>query len=154
MARTHVAIVDPRYADLILAGKKTAEVRLSRTRRAPFGVIAPGDEILFRVRSGWYAARARSDRVACVELGSPADLRGIRLACGTASCAPPEFWRDRSAARYATVAWLTGVEPTRAGPAPRSLAAPGCRSAWFVVDPSNTRRVCEPGRAGARAGAQ
>ncbi|MEQ8770843.1 MAG: ASCH domain-containing protein [Phycisphaerales bacterium] len=144
MARTHVAIIDPKFADRILAGEKTAEVRLTRTRRAPFGVVSLGDEILFRARSGWYVARALVDRADCIEIGSREDFRRVRALCSDGACAPASFWKERAEARYATIVWLAGVEPTAAGPDPRSVAAPGCRSAWFVVDPSNTEWVCEP----------
>ncbi len=144
MARTHVAIVDPRYAEPILSGEKSVELRLTRTRRAPFGVVSLGDEILFRVRSGWYFARALVDRADCIEIGSRAELRRVREVCSDAACVAASFWKERAGARYATAVWLTGVEPTLAGPDPRSLAAPGCRSAWFVVDPANTEWVCEP----------
>lgn len=144
MARTHVAIVHPKYAPLILSGEKTAELRLSRDRRAPFGVVGLGDTVLFRRRSGWYFARARVGRADCVELGSRAGLRRLRATCVEAAATDAVFWADRANARYATVIWLEGVEPTLAGPEPGSLAAPGCRSAWFVVDPANAKWVCEP----------
>lgn len=151
MRRTHVAIVDPRYIEPILTGAKRAEIRLTCTRRVPFGRIDAGDRVLFRARSGWYFARAGVQAVDGIELASRGDFDHLRRRCGEAVGAPDAFWIDRSHARFATVVWLGRVQTTRIGPDPRDLAAPGCRSAWFVTDVPRDRWIHESDRTRAQA---
>ena len=43
MANYHLAILKKPYLERILSGRKPIELRLTRTRRAPFGRIAAGD---------------------------------------------------------------------------------------------------------------
>ncbi len=60
----HVAILYKRYIDLILAGRKTVESRLTKGLIEPYGRIEPGDRIWFKVTSGPFMATAIADAVA------------------------------------------------------------------------------------------
>lgn len=46
----HIAIMNPEYdlLAMILAGKKTIESRWYKTRRTPWGKVAPGDRVFFK----------------------------------------------------------------------------------------------------------
>ncbi|MGD9690504.1 MAG: hypothetical protein AB7K52_12260 [Phycisphaerales bacterium] len=146
--RVHVAIVMPRYVDLMLRGGKTVESRLSRSRRAPFEQIAPGELILFRERGGGYRAQARVAWVRFEEALTPADVRRLEQELEPRVRAGSAYWRARRTARFAT---LIGLERVRAAFEGPEWIAHG--AAWRTFEDLSARRpAAERVRpAGARA---
>lgn len=145
MRRTHLAVVLPRYVDSILAGRKTVEVRLSMTRCAPYGRIAPGDAVYFKERGGRIRASGIVARVDQFEDLTPSRVRELaRMYAGPADAVGAPYWRAKRRARYATMIWLTGVEKLdRARATPRLYGA-----AWVVLKNAATsgrRRSCPRG---------
>jgi ASC-1-like (ASCH) protein len=129
--RTHVALVKASLARLILTGEKRVEARLSINRRAPFGRVARGDLVYFKIVGGPIAARAR---VAAVRTWSDLDAHGVaRLAGAFESLVRggDAFWERKARARHATLIWLDDVEAVSEGPV--LLRRPGCRNAWHEV---------------------
>ena len=63
----HVAILMRRYLDLVLAGRKTIESRLTRTSRAPYEQIHAGERIYFKVSAGPFMATAVVYAVTCFD---------------------------------------------------------------------------------------
>jgi len=116
-ARTHLAIIGSAYLVLILAGLKSVESRLSLTRREPFGRVRPGDTILFRVRGGGYAARARVARVESFEGLDPDGVRALAERYEPLVRGGRAYWAGKRHARYATLMWLERPRPETRGPA-------------------------------------
>lgn len=143
-ARTHLAIIGPAYLVLILAGLKTVESRLALTRREPFGRVSPGDTILFRVRGGGYAARARVARVELFEDLDPERVRALAARYEPVVRGGRAYWAAKRRARYATLIWLTEVRPETRGPA----WTPHGR-AWLTLGPPS-RDPRRPAHARAR----
>lgn len=129
----HAAIVAPQYAEAILSGRKVVELRFARARRAPFGAVNAGDEVVFRVRGGAWFARARVERFTCVAGLTGAGLAALRERYEPLALAGEAFWAalqgsDRPPG-YATIVWLADVRPARSGPL---RTWPG-RHGWVTV---------------------
>lgn len=128
--RTHVAIVMTEYAEAILAGRKTIEARLTRSRRVPHGRVGRGDVVLFKARGGAYRARAVVRQAVTIEGLTRAAVRTIRARYDGAIGATAEFWRLKRDARFATLVSLERVERIESGPA---LGHAG-RNGWVTLE--------------------
>ncbi len=130
--RVHLAVVHRRYLDMILAGVKTAEARLTRTRREPYASLRAGEPIYFKQTGGPIRARADAARVHRFELTGPRDLRRLRRRFETRLGGPDDYWKTKADARYAIIIELARVEPVDETPAwyhPHNT-----RSAWRIYD--------------------
>ncbi len=129
----HLAILHKRYLDAILAGRKTIESRLSRTRRAPFGCVRRGDAVYFKETGGPVRARARVSRVRSIAGLTPRAIAALRREHGRAIGAGASYWKSKRTSRYATLVWFENALPlgeeARAIPVPKSAG-----HAWFVAD--------------------
>ena len=126
----HLAILKRAYLELILAGKKTIECRLTVMAKPPFGVLKKGQRIYLKESSGPVRGVAKAGKVICRKIEGNKDLARIRRKYGQAIMAKEEFWESRSQARYCTLIFLKGV---------RELAEPFRISkrdmrAWVVLD--------------------
>lgn len=113
---THAVIVCKHSAASILAGTKTVESRLTLTRREPWGMVAAGDVLLFKISSGPYVARARVQAVACFEGLTPPGIAALARAWEARVLGGAEYWRKKRTARYATLLTLADVTPISTGP--------------------------------------
>lgn len=129
----HVAIVKPELLDRILAGKKTIEARLSKTRRSPYGDVLPGDRIFFKASGGGFGAICITYRVYSAPGLTPADVRALKRRYGKAIAAPAGFWESRKNARFATLVWLTFVRKTDTGPDYRATPGYRPRDSWIAL---------------------
>jgi predicted transcriptional regulator len=132
---SHVAIIQPRYADLILAGGKSVEARLLRQVRPPMGQVLPGDLIYFKRTGGCFAACASAVAVETHTDLTPARVSQLARRFRQQVAADPEFWRSKQAARHAVLITLGEIEPIERGPNYEHLRKQNPRSAWFVVHP-------------------
>lgn len=126
----HVAIIHRPFLDAILAGEKTAELRLSTHARAPFGRVAAGERIYLKQASGPFRATAVVDRVESHEALTPHRLRALQKRyAAVVGAGHEDFWRHKRNAKYASVIFLRDVEAVSRGPAiPRSRGL-----AWYVL---------------------
>jgi hypothetical protein len=125
----HVAILRRPYLDLILAGRKTIESRLTQTAMPPFGAIVPGERVFLKVSAGPFMATALATHVECHDGLTPAKVDSLRRRLDTAVCGGHAYWHSKRFSRYATFVTLGEVEPIDVGPAyPKSMKA------WHVVD--------------------
>lgn len=127
-ARVHAAIVHRRFAAMILDGRKTVEARLSASRREPFGVVAVGEAVWFRVIGGAFFARAVVSRVESHADLTPARVAELRRRLDGQVLGGPAFWAAKQAAKYATFIWLAEVEPAERAPRLRFLPRAGWAS--------------------------
>lgn len=124
----HLVILRPYYLSCVLRGIKTAECRLSRTLRPPFGRVAPGDTLWLKRSGGCVVARAQVVRVTSFHPVSARTLRVIKRRFGSALQAKPCFFEEHTEARFATLMELDAVsrlEPFR--------IAKCDRRAWVVL---------------------
>ena len=132
----HVAVLKSPYIDLLLEGRKTMESRLSKTRREPFGCVAPGDLVLFKASGGPYRAKAIVSHVESLSDLTPACVRALRARVNPLVLGAPAYWHAKRDARYATLMTLEGVEPCAEGPALPVLAG----RAWVCMSERAARR--------------
>ena len=133
----HLAIVHRKFLAMILGGTKTAEARLSKTRRLPYKGLAAGETVYFKPPGGAIEARAVASRVHRFEIEIAADLRGLRDRFDTALGGPDPaidaYWEGKAHAAYATIIELASVEPIAA---PAWYTPQNNRSAWRLVRPA------------------
>lgn len=130
-------MVHRRYLDLILSGAKTAEARLSKTRREPYASLAEGEWVYFKQVGGSILARAVAARVHRFELDGPARVERVRRRFERRLGGPSAYWAERVDARYATIIELAGVEPVETDPA--WFRPQNGRSAWRVFESGGPR---------------
>lgn len=135
--RAHVAVVRAPFLRLILEGTKTAEARLSMTRRPPYTRLETGETIWFKQSGGPFAARAVAAAVHRFELSGPDDVHALRerfgAALGGRAAEASAYWEAKAGARYATIVRLADVH---ASDGPPAWACGGAlRSAWRVYEP-------------------
>ncbi len=108
----HLAILVEPYLGLILAGQKRVEARFSVQRRVPFEQVYPDDVLLLKRSAGPILGIGRVGEVRCLTL-APGDLDDLRARyANDLRIDDPGFWRQRAAARYATLMWIEQVSPT------------------------------------------
>ena len=126
----HLAILHARYIDAILLGDKTIESRLSRTRRAPFGIVRKGDLIFFKESGGPVRARARVKRALFFDNLVEAEVARLRDRYNADIGGDDAYWHAKRDARFASLIWLASAAPLPAADAINVPASNG--HAWFV----------------------
>ncbi len=133
----HLLILRPPYLDLILAGVKTVESRLSRRRHPAASRCHPGDVLYLKQAGGDVRARATVARV--VEINDIPPGGVARLAqewsdrvVGSGPDDP--YWQAKRDARHALFIELADVQPVHipAAALPRRLP---WAAAWIVGQP-------------------
>jgi cytidylate kinase len=107
-AAVHLAVFVEPFLQLLLEGRKTVESRFSRTRRAPFKQVNPGDIILLKRTGGPVVGKCRVAQVWFYVL-DPASWNEVKE-FAPSICASPLFWTERANAKYATLIRVTDVE--------------------------------------------
>ncbi|RMH23959.1 MAG: ASCH domain-containing protein [Planctomycetota bacterium] len=133
----HLAIVRRPYLDLILAGEKTIESRLTKVRCAPYGRVAPGDVIFFKEPSGPVRARARAGRIREEAGLTPASVERLRRSLNGRILGERGYWDEKREARYACLIWLDTVAPTHDWPATPKMNGRG----WLCLGPGEPPRA-------------
>lgn len=112
----HVAILQRSYLDLVLSGAKTIELRLTRTRREPFGQVAVGERLYFKQSGGRFAATAVIRGVRCLDSLTPSKIEAIKAKYNDRILGSDDFWQSRSSARFLTLVRFSKVERLAFGP--------------------------------------
>ena len=129
----HVAVVRRKYAELIRSGRKTAELRLTKNRVAPYGLVQRGDTVFIKVASGPVCCRAKVRHVEQHENLTPTEIQRLRSALNDAVMGDSAFWNLKRTARYATVVHLTDVQACDDAPGFAEARAGNPRAAWLVL---------------------
>lgn len=133
----HLAIIHRRFLRMILDGSKTAEARLSKTRRLPYKGLEQGQTIYLKPPGGVISARAIAGEVHRFELTSPDDVAGLKARfagpLGGPDPASDAYWDGKADAAYATIIELINVEPIDQ---PAWYQPQNNRSAWRLVRPA------------------
>lgn len=112
----HVAILKPKYLDMLLAGEKSVECRLTRNRIEPHGRIRRGERVYFKESSGPFRATAIVDEVIERSDMDEAGVEAIRAEFGETIGAPDEFWTSKRTARFAVLIRFRKIERVYRGP--------------------------------------
>jgi hypothetical protein len=107
----HVAVMRQPYLAYLLEGRKTIESRFSVNRVCPFESVRVGDVLALKVQSGPLVGVALVEHAAFYEL-DPNVWQTLQRRFARPLCAEdPQFWADRSAARYATLMRVRDPRP-------------------------------------------
>ena len=128
MAAAHLVILKKKYLDLILAGEKTIECRLIRSKQAPFGVVSRGDKLFFKVSSGSVCAQGRVRKVMQFDDLDRERIGRIKAGYNDRIMGADDYWADRGDCRYCVLVWIEQVEVIE----PRRIDKKDWR-AWVVL---------------------
>ncbi|MCC6682407.1 MAG: ASCH domain-containing protein [Phycisphaeraceae bacterium] len=112
----HVAILLPRYVDLILRGVKTIESRLYRNQMPPIGCAKVGERIYLKQSGGPFRAIARIAAVDEHRNLIPRDVNELARRYNESVCGDPEYWKSKRGSLFAAFITLSDVEPIDVGP--------------------------------------
>jgi hypothetical protein len=126
----HIAVLLRPYLDLILAGKKTVECRLTIQARDPFERIERGERIYFKQSSGPFAATAIADEVLFEGDLTPRRVQELNRDYNHLVLGEDGFWKLKRDSRFCTLIWLKDVQPISSGP----HHAPLQGRAWLSLD--------------------
>lgn len=104
------------------------ESRLSRTRRPPFGVVATGDRVAFKISGARFIGVCRVTAVREFAGLAPSGVRRLERWYGRLVQAPAAYWAERTASRYAVLIWLAPLQPL-----PRPPRVPRQHGGGWVV---------------------
>jgi ASC-1-like (ASCH) protein len=126
----HVAVLLKPYVDLVLAGTKRVECRLTQNPLAPFESIEPGERIYLKQSGGPYRATAVAGEVMFEANLTPTRVRQLYKHYNHLICGELEFWTRKKFSRFAALVWLEQVEAAAIGPA----LPPSRGLAWRVIE--------------------
>lgn len=138
----HIAVLLKPYLELILAGHKRVECRLTRQARNPFGRIEIGQRIYFKQSTGPYGATAIAEHIIFEDNLTPKRVKQIRRDNNDLICGDAAFWNSKRHSSFATLIWLTDIQPIASGPAIRPLQG----VAWLTLEEEPAWRRVERGQ--------
>ncbi|MBI2196809.1 ASCH domain-containing protein [Candidatus Daviesbacteria bacterium] len=104
--KKHLAIFKGETGEAILAGKKTIEIRLSRVKNPPFGVISVGDLIYIKPSGKDIIGQFRVKKVIFYDGLTEDDLNGIKKTFGYAIAQANDYWQRNKGSRYGTLIFI------------------------------------------------
>lgn len=129
VAWVHVAIVERGAARALLRGAKRIETRFYRQRRAPWGRIAAGDTVHFKLSGGRVIGSTPVAAVRQFADLTPATIARLRRRYGPHVNAPLRYWAARRDCRYGVLIWLGSLTaPAREMAVPRQYGG-----GWLVL---------------------
>ena len=111
MANYHLVILKKPYLEAILDGSKTIESRFTKTKRAHFGRVLPGDKLFLKESSGPVYATAKAATVKNFENLTPKQIIEIKQQYNHYIRGSNEYWQSKADCRFGFLIWLQDVEP-------------------------------------------
>jgi hypothetical protein len=112
----HLVILKKPYLELILSGRKTIELRLTRSKHPAFGRVRPGDRLFLKISSGPVCATATVAHVEYYENLTPPRIADIQRRYNNQIMGGDAVWQAKMDCRYGFLVWPTEVrriEPIR-----------------------------------------
>lgn len=112
----HLVILKKPYLDLILDGRKTIELRLTRAKRPAGGQVEPQDRLLLKASGGPVHATATVADVRYYEDLTPKRIAGIKQRYGGQIGGDDAIWESLMDCKSGFLVWLSDVrriEPIR-----------------------------------------
>jgi ASC-1-like (ASCH) protein len=107
----HLVILKRAYLELILSGRKTIELRLSRGRSPLVGRVQPGDGLFLKVSAGPVCAKAAVADVRCYETLTPVLIAQIKRQYNDQILGGDAVWESVMDRRSGLLVWLRDVQP-------------------------------------------
>ena len=105
----HLVILKKPYLDLILSGRKTIELRLSKGRQPAFGRVCPHDRLFLKLSAGSVCGAAAVAHVECYEDLTPQGIVQIKQRYNAEIMASDAVWESVMDRRYGFLVWLRDV---------------------------------------------
>ena len=106
----HLVILKKPYLDLIVSGRKTIELLLSKGRQSAFGRVHPGDRLFLKVSSGPVCAVATVADVRYYEGLTPPQIVQIKRQYNDQIMGGDAIWESVMNRRYGFLTWLRDVQ--------------------------------------------
>jgi ASC-1-like (ASCH) protein len=107
----HLVILKRAYLELILSGRKTIELWLSRGRSPLAGRVQPGDGLFLKVSAGPVCAKAAVADVRCYETLTPALIAQIKRQYNDQILGGDAVWESMVDRKSGVLVWLRDVRP-------------------------------------------
>lgn len=107
----HLVILKKAYLELILSGRKTIELRLSRGRSPLVGRVRRGDGLFLKVSAGPICARAAVADVTYYETLTPALIAQIKRQYNDQILGGDAVWDSMMDRKSGLLVWLRDVRP-------------------------------------------
>ena len=127
----HLVIIQPRYLNLIIAGKKDVECRASRFKRVPYSRVRRGDLLWFKRTSGCVSCTSKVLWVKELHITEKQQFDDLRARWQDRIRAEASFWRTAHLRSYWTLLGLGRVR--RCEPFPVEKRD---RRGWVVLNSS------------------
>lgn len=106
LMKKHLAIFSKGIGDLILNGEKTKELRFSRAKIAPFGVVLAGDLVYIKPTGEDIIGQFRVKKVIFFDGLDFGDFKDIREKYGEELAVDENFWNRHENAKYGTLIFI------------------------------------------------
>ena len=116
MANYHLVILKKPYLELILAGRKQIELRLTKTRCSPFGQVMAGDKLFLKESAGPVCAVATVAAVKNFEKLTPKRIIELKEQYNLDIGGDDGYWQSKMDCRFGFLVWLAdvrGIQPVR-----------------------------------------
>ncbi len=131
----HIAIMSHKsLLDKILAGEKTIESRFSRVKSAPFGQIAAGDQVYFKLSGGPVLGHARVARVEEYDNLTPPRIVDLAKKYRQELALSEDFLARKMESKFASLLFLEEAATSE----PWTYKQGG-RSGWIVLGHADAR---------------
>ena len=111
MANYHLVILKKPYLEAILAGRKQIESRFTRTKRAHFGRVLPGDKLFLKESSGSVCAVASVAAVKNFRNLTPRQIIELKEKYNRQICGSNEYWQSKADCNFGLLVWLKDIQP-------------------------------------------
>ncbi len=145
----HIAIMRKSWGltPKILTGEKTIEERWYKTKRPPFDIVKPGDNIYFKDSGESVSIKARITKVLQFKNLTPKKSKEIIKRYAQADLGsdkmPPEIKEYVSGKNYCVIAFFDKVK--KITPFEIDKTGFGAMSAWICIDNINKIKKTKPG---------
>jgi ASC-1-like (ASCH) protein len=111
MANHHLVILKKPYLEEIMGGRKRIESRFTKTRRAYFGQVVPGDRLFLKESSGPVCAVATVAAVKNFNNLTPEQIIELKQQYNHHIGGSDEYWCSKANCRFGSLVWVKNVQP-------------------------------------------
>jgi len=111
MVNYHLVILKKPYLEAILAGRKQIESRFTKTKRAHFGRVLPGDTLFLKESSGPVCAVASVAAVKNFQNLTPKQIIELKQKYNRQICGSNEYWQSKTDCKFGLLVWLEEIQP-------------------------------------------
>jgi ASC-1-like (ASCH) protein len=138
----HLAILKRPYIDAILAGRKTIESRLYRTKHKWLAQVGTGDKLFLKASSGPVMAIATVVALKHFENLTARRVAEMQKQYNQHICGDEQYWQDKMNSRFGVLLWLKDAQQI-----PPTRITKADWRAWVVLTPKEhfgLLAICKP----------